>query len=59
MPKGQGMSRGAGRAMGHGLGAGCIVGMWNVLGGLGARVGWVEGMSKRDGTHPDRVGLVR
>ena len=30
---------GAGKVMGCGLGAGRVVGMWDVLGGLGARVG--------------------
>ena len=58
MLKGRGVSRGARRAMGHGLGAGRIIGMWSMLGGLSARVGWVKGPSKRGRAYLDRVGPV-
>ena len=44
---------GAGKAVGHGLGAGRIVSMWDVLGGLGMHVRWVEGPSKRGWVYPD------
>ena len=37
--KGGACPGGAGKVMGHGLGAGRVVGMWDVLGGLGTRVG--------------------
>ena len=32
--------------MGRGLSAGHVISVWDVLGGLGARVGWVEGVSE-------------
>ena len=56
--KGRACPGGARRAMGHGLGAGHVVGVWDVWGGLGARVGWVEGPSKWGGVYPDRAGPV-
>ena len=55
----RGMSWGAGRAMRRGLGAGCVIGVWDMLGGLGACVGWVSGPSKRGAVYPDRAGPVR
>ena len=53
------MSLGSGKVMGRGLGAGCIVGVWDVLGGLGAHVGWVAGPSERGGAYPGRAEPVR
>ena len=53
--KGGACPGGAGKVMGCGLGAGHIIGMWDVLGGLSAHVGWVEGLSKRDGAYPGRA----
>ena len=37
--KGRACPGGAGKVMGRGLGAGRVIGMWDVLGGLGACVG--------------------
>ena len=46
--------------MGHvEWGAGRVVGMWGMLAGLSVHVGWVEGVSKRDRMHPDRVESVQ
>ena len=42
--KGGACPGGAGKVMGRGLGAGRVVGMCNVSEGLGARVGWVDGV---------------
>ena len=42
--KGGACPGGARKVMGRGLGAGHVVGVWDMLGGLGARVGWVEGV---------------
>ena len=53
------MSGGAGKAVGHGLTAGAHCRGHGMCWGAMVRVGWVGGMSKRGGTHPDRVGPVR
>ena len=57
--KGRACPRGAGKVIGHSLGAGRIVGVWDVLGGLSTRVGWVKGTSKRGGAYPGRAEPVR
>ena len=57
--KGGACPGGAGKVMGCGLGAGHVVGVWDVLGGLGTRVGWVAGLSKRGGAYPGRAEPVR
>ena len=57
--KGGACPRGAEKVIGRGLGAGHVVGVWDVLGGLSAHVGWVEGPSKRGGVYPGRAEPVR
>ena len=57
--KGRACPGGAGKVIGCSLGAGRIVGVWDVLGGLGARVGWVECPSKRGGAYPGRAEPVQ
>ena len=53
--KGGACPRRAGKVMGRSLGAVRIVGMWDMLEGLGMRVGWVKGLSKRGGAYPGRA----
>ena len=57
--KGGACPGGARKVMGRGLGAGRVVGVWDVLGGLGVRVGWVVGPSERGGAYPGRAEPVR